>query len=615
MLSLLVAFSLLQQPDTLAPASVSARREISPATEAVSGEPLRQALNLADAIRDFSGIQLRDYGGAGGLKTVNVRSLGSAHTAIFLDGVPIDNAQNMQVDLGRIATSSLERVELFQGQRSELLQSAREYGSASSLHLSSALPSQKRNFRLHLHGGAFGTVAPEAAWEQGWGRFRTRVNLSGSTANGRYPFHVKDRAYDTLMIRENCDLSALKVLAQLYFLPENGRYQLSVNGYSSRRGIPGPVYKQADRYPLSQDRQDDGSISVQLGGEQRLSEKLQLMLRAKYALDRLSYLDVSEQDPAISARWNYLQQSVYLSGALDWKLADWLHLGAAVDGLAESLEAWVPARRRTLFTAVSTALLKDPWRASLSLQWQVSDGAGRYSFLSPAFLLNWHPAPAWEFGALIKRSCRLPTFNDLYYTNVTSRSLKPESVWQTALRWSWKQGFGPWRFSVREELYFNWVQNKLIAVPNGSLFRWSMYNLGGVRIFGDEIAASATWQTGRWAAGATARYSFQWARDTETGGQIPYIPLHSASFDLFAAWNGWQLRLQGFLTGERFISSTNRPEFRIAPWNTWDATLSWQPGRLRLGLQLKNLFNQPYEIVRQYPMPGIHLLGSIDYSF
>jgi outer membrane receptor protein involved in Fe transport len=142
-----------------------------------------------------------------------------------------------------------------------------------------------------------------------------------------------------------------------------------------------------------------------------------------------------------------------------------------------------------------------------------------------------------------------------------------------------------------------------------------MYNIGGVRIFGDEIAASATYGAGPWEAGLTARYSYQWAHDTETDGQIPYIPLHSASFQFFGTWNGFRLEVQGFLTGERFTSSSNRPEFRIAPWTTWDATLGWQGKRLKLGLQCKNLFNEQYQIVQQYPMPGFHVLVSLDYSF
>ena len=91
-------FIAFQAPDTLDASVVSAARHISPPTESATREKILRSASLADAIRDFSGLQMRDYGGVGGLKTVNVRSLGSAHTAVFIDGVPIDNAQNMQPD-------------------------------------------------------------------------------------------------------------------------------------------------------------------------------------------------------------------------------------------------------------------------------------------------------------------------------------------------------------------------------------------------------------------------------------------------------------------------------------------------------------------------------------
>jgi len=75
------------------------------------------------------------------------------------------------------------------------------------------------------------------------------------------------------------------------------------------------------------------------------------------------------------------------------------------------------------------------------------------------------------------------------------------------------------------------------------------------------------------------------------------------------------LEIEGFLTGERFTSSTNRADFRIAPWTTWDASLSWHGRSLSVGLQLKNLLDEHYEIIKQYPMPGFHVLASLDYSF
>ena len=57
--------------------------------QTLKGEELQRlnALTVADALRYFSGVQLKDYGGVGGIKTINVRSMGSQHTAVYYNGV------------------------------------------------------------------------------------------------------------------------------------------------------------------------------------------------------------------------------------------------------------------------------------------------------------------------------------------------------------------------------------------------------------------------------------------------------------------------------------------------------------------------------------------------
>ena len=40
-------------------------------------------LSVADALRFFSGVQIKDYGGIGGLKTINIRSMGSEHVGVY----------------------------------------------------------------------------------------------------------------------------------------------------------------------------------------------------------------------------------------------------------------------------------------------------------------------------------------------------------------------------------------------------------------------------------------------------------------------------------------------------------------------------------------------------
>ena len=78
------------------------------------------------------------------------------------------------------------------------------------------------------------------------------------------------------------------------------------------------------------------------------------------------------------------------------------------------------------------------------------------------------------------------------------------------------------------------LRNKIIAVPTSNQFRWSMYNLGKVRMTGAELAGEYSRTVGRVSFGLAGRWSFQRASDLSDRdaltwkGQIPYIPLHSA---------------------------------------------------------------------------------------
>ena len=59
------------------------------------------ALDVSDAVRHFSGVSVKDYGGIGGMKTVSVRSLGAQHTAVSYDGVAECECPSGQVYISR----------------------------------------------------------------------------------------------------------------------------------------------------------------------------------------------------------------------------------------------------------------------------------------------------------------------------------------------------------------------------------------------------------------------------------------------------------------------------------------------------------------------------------
>mgnify|MGYP002471334471 CR=1 FL=1 len=104
--------------------------------QTLSGAELEKlsANSVADAIRYFSGVQIKDYGGIGGLKTVNIRSMGSQHVGVFYDGIQLGNAQNGQIDLGRFSLDNMEAVSVYNGQKSSFLQTAKDYASEGMLN-------------------------------------------------------------------------------------------------------------------------------------------------------------------------------------------------------------------------------------------------------------------------------------------------------------------------------------------------------------------------------------------------------------------------------------------------------------------------------------------------
>ncbi len=89
--------------------------------------------SLADAVRRFSGVTVKDYGGIGGLKTVSVRSLGAHHTGVMYDGVVVGNCQAGQIDIGRFSLDNVSQVSLAVGQEDDIFQPARMFASAGVL--------------------------------------------------------------------------------------------------------------------------------------------------------------------------------------------------------------------------------------------------------------------------------------------------------------------------------------------------------------------------------------------------------------------------------------------------------------------------------------------------
>lgn len=600
----------------------------------LNGKELKNlsALSVADAIRYFSGVQLKDYGGIGGLKTINVRSMGTNHTAVFYDGVQLGNAQNGQVDLGKYSLDNIEEISLYSGQKSDLLMPAKAFASASSLYLKTIVPSfeadKPRNFRIAVKTGSFGLIDPSLTYNHQLGnRLSLSLNAELINANGKYKYRYTNGVYDTTVVRHNADIFAKRMEAGLYGTTlDSSKWQIKLYNYNSERGVPGAIV--SNKFDFTQ-RQWDDNFFAQSSFETKVNRKFQFLANAKYAYDFTRYLDPDRVSLFGALDNRYAQQEFYLSLAGLYHFTKFWDLSLSTDytyqQLDANLENFAYPERQTGLVALAT---KFSW-PRFNIQGNVlatlvndqvrnNTSAGNKTEYTPTVMASWQPfiKNNLRLRAFYKSIFRMPTFNDLYYTFIGNSKLNPEYTSQYDFGFTYSKSFEGKKLnhiSLQTDVYYSDVRDKIVAIPTLTLFRWTMLNLGKVEVKGLETNLQSHWNFGQLNIIAKANYTHEKALDVTPaselfGQQIPYIPVNSASFTLASDYKNFGLSYSYIYTGERYSQKANIPVNYVEPWYTHDLAVrySFNASKINYSIsaELNNVFNQYYDVVLNYPMPG-----------
>ena len=593
--------------------------------------------SVADAIRYFSGVQIKDFGGIGGLKTVNIRSMGTNHVGVFYDGIELGNAQNGQIDLGRFSLDNMEAVSVYNGQRSAIFQSAKDFGSAGTVYLQSRTPvfDRGRNFKVRgsFKTGSFGVVNPAFLWEQ---KLSDKVSSSLSSeymfTTGKYKFRYRTTGgYDTTAVRQNGDVNSVRVEGGLYGKLNGGEWRSKLYFYNSERGLPGAMVRNKLTH---EDRQWDTNFFAQGSVRKYFNNFYALLVNGKYAYDYLHYLADPNKDASLMYVENrYKQQEAYVSVANLFSIHKVWSMSLSADYQWNKLNADLykfpyPTRNTLLLSAAGSL----DWKR-FKLQASV---LGTFVFdhvrtdtiamknkqeVTPVVVASVKPFKkvGLNLRGFYKSIFRMPTLNDLYYTFIGNTKLKPEYTNQFDLGFTYAPHIKPWRWlknvELQADVYYNEVENKIVAVPTSNQFRWTMMNLGNVEIRGVDAALQTNWKfPGDFALDTRFTYTYQKAQDftdpddTYYGDQIPYIPWHSGSVIVNASWRNWDLNYSFIYTGERYDQRANIPENYAPEWYTSDVSLSYRfrhhKADYKITAEVNNIFNQQFEVVKCYPMPG-----------
>lgn len=588
--------------------------------------------DLSEAVRRFSGVTVKDYGGIGGLKTVSIRSLGAHHTAIGYDGVAVSDAQSGQVDISRFTLDNVDVISLSTGQGDEIFQTARIYAAAGALNIKTQKPrfsGDKANIvTAKIKGGSFGMINPVLSY----GR-KLNGSLSASAyadymrADSKYPYTLVNGTVITREKRVNSDIGTVRAEGNLYgdFGRRGGSLEAKLYTFHSERGLPGSVnfYNRTATERLWND-----NSFVQAKYKNQLSGRFTVQAVAKYAYAWSRYKDVNDKYSAGYQEDRNMQHEYYASagglytpsGALSASLTtDYAHtrlnnnfFNAAQPRRNTSLTAVAVQYKSRLLTATGSLL-----GTSVSDEVQNGDRPADRRHLSPAIALSWQPSGknALRLRASYKDIFRVPTFTDLYYLRMGNTGLRPEKTKQynAGLTWNGNIGSIVRYLSVSADGYFNKVADKIVALP--TLYIWRMMNMGEVEIKGADANLSAEIPLhGEINVIVSGSYTYQYAIDVTTPDaknyrhQIPYTPRHTGngSVTVETPW----INVTCLLTavGERYAlpqnTKVNRIDAYVEQSVSLNRTFKLRRASLRLQGEMLNLADTQYDVIQYYPMPG-----------
>ena len=582
------------------------------------------AQSLSDAVKRMVGVDVRDYGGVGGLKTVSVRGLGAKHTAISYDGLVLTNAQSGQVDIGRLSLENIGMLSLSIGDGGDIFKSATEYSSASLLSLYVLRPLKTSSY-VRAATGSFGladaTLHHSHCFSGDWS-----ATFCGNymRSDGMYPFVLVNGENRSVEKRRDSDVQSFNLEGNLFGKLCGGDFSVKMYFYDSERGLPGAVnlYNKENR-----ERLWDDNFYLQAFYEVPLNGCFCLKARLKYDYQYSEYKEINKNYSSGQQIDVNEKNECYASVGIKANPLKGLSLALTSDvsysTLYNNFENSKAPNRISSLSVFAVKYNAGPLVATASLLGTYVADAVRtgaapepYARLSPSLAFSYRPLKSLplHIHASYKEGYRVPTFADLYYLRLGNVGLKPEKASQVNLGVLWNGSFGGVvdYFSITVDGYYNKVKDKIVALP--TMYVWRMMNFGEAQIAGADATAQFQLALSRRSSVMVdAGYSFQYAVDVTDSQaknyrhQLPYTPRHSGKLTLSFLNPYVNVSYLFTAVGDRYMLPQNTERNRIAAYAEHSVSMNrdfvFSACSLRLQAELLNVGNKQYEIIRYYPMP------------
>jgi len=594
------------------------------------------ATDIGQLMTLFTGVQVRSYGGLGGMKTVSFRSLGAGHTSVVYDHFALSQTQSGQTDVGQIPVDFVNRLQLISqaGTSLDYPIQAKVAGQIISIETRHS-PLRKTNFQFNagVQIGSFGQLDAHTFVSKQFGKWKIAGSLKGRTFNGTYPFSYKNGETLVKTQRVNGDLTEIFGTGSLsYYINAKNTLHASYTGAHYDKGLPGAVVF----YNETAGQRLYGSNHLITLRHLIAGKQVDAATTASFQQNALDYVDSNYLNNIGYLHSHYLAQQSDAQTQVRFRSKnDSLHVllggGVRYEQLFSAAFNQIPKR----FSIDGIAAIQLNWFGLFSAQ----IGIQAISDIRPSntkHLIALLPSLEWKkviykqftFSTAYRYTVRQPSFNELYYNQVGNENLRPEKAHLVNLQLANSIDFGKgkhWSYEITLQPFYVFATDKILAIPTKNLFVWSIQNIGKSQAIGTEFRQKIETRFGQNRLSLLLNYTFQYTQDISNansptyGHILSYSPLHAGTSELNYDFKRFGASVLVTYQGQRYALNQNIPSNLLDDFLLIDLSLQYKfslrKHQLVTRLAIKNITNNYYSYIRYFVMPGTNFTLRLSYDF
>ena len=604
-----------------------------------------------DLVKLTNGLYINDYGGLGGIKTVSMRGLASNNTMVMLNGVRLNSSQNGSYDFSTLNISNISEMEYSKNGLSGFLG-----GNSAGGVINFRTNSNKNDINF-----SYGSLNEKSI------KINKRLNFLDSNlstginyinSDGNYRFNNIQFDKNLTFRRENSNFRNLSINLDYLndnlnaFLSDNEKLSLNLIYSNTLRGVPGPVlqnnientdakliesdFKILLNYDLlyfnNSDKNIEASSDKSDNNDNKNIEKLEL--RGMTNVNYMSYIDKNAiyfSEEGINSQFNSFDNYFKLtykniSKEFEFNINTEINNNNLIGNMLDvSLDNKVNRLNLSLNTFINYNLSNFISNKEYNVDFyntlrldNFSDFGNVFSYLvgTNIELKNINSSINYNYS----KNYRPPSFNEMYYLNFGNQDLIPEiSHSQTIIL---SNNSIP---NLKITNTFNYInlENKIVSLPSSPVV-WTAYNLGNANVTSYELdAVYDLSEIINSELSLNFSYLIQDVRDKTIGSQtfdklLPYTPKEIITLNLIYKITNFDILLINRYNSFRYYTTNNNYNEILSAYLQTDLNISYNLESILTDYQntiiyltINNILNNQYELIKNYPMPGIIFRGGV----